>query len=161
MRHIKKINELFDFLKKDELKKYYGGLADKFDIHYEKTDDRTLRLGPKNGHEITVSIGADVCNVRPSYYGTYYKGSEIVKDLEEYLANYDFNYKPKVSHKFNYEVFNEDAGEASKQPSKDEFVDEVLDMMYLNGSKEDGKYILTLAQATQVAKEIYKYVYGS
>lgn len=56
--------------------------------------------------------------------------------------------------------FNEDASEASK-PSKDEFIDEVLDMIYLNGTKEDGKYILTLTQATQVAKEIYKYVHVS
>jgi hypothetical protein len=39
--------------------------------------------------------------------------------------------------------------------SKEEFVDEFLDRLYMNGSKEDGKYILTLPEATQAAIEIY------
>lgn len=39
--------------------------------------------------------------------------------------------------------------------SKEEFIDEFLDRLYINGSKEDGKYILTLTQATQAANEIY------
>lgn len=37
-----------------------------------------------------------------------------------------------------------------------EFIDEVLDIIYLNGTKEDGKYCLTLHQAEKVAKQIYE-----
>lgn len=35
------------------------------------------------------------------------------------------------------------------------FIDEFLDRLYVNGSKEDGKYVLTLNEATTAATEIY------
>jgi len=44
------------------------------------------------------------------------------------------------------------------KPPKEEFVDEFLDRIYLNGSKDDnGKYILTLQEATTVAEEMFNY----
>jgi len=39
--------------------------------------------------------------------------------------------------------------------SKSEFVDEFLDRLYMNGTKDEGKYILTLTEATNAAVEIY------
>ncbi len=38
---------------------------------------------------------------------------------------------------------------------KKEFIDEFMDRIYLIGSKDNGKYILTLTQAEQVASELY------
>lgn len=38
---------------------------------------------------------------------------------------------------------------------EEQFVDEFLDRIYICGSKEDDKYILTLSQATQAAKELF------
>lgn len=43
----------------------------------------------------------------------------------------------------------------SDKITKEDFIDEFLDRLYINGSKEDGKYILTLKEATNAAKEIY------
>ncbi len=89
----------------ESIKNHFNSLIDffkskKFGLHYRKIGERAFKLGPKNGHEITVLVGCDACDVRPSYYGTFYKPSKFVKDLEEYLKEYDFNSKPKVSHKF-------------------------------------------------------------
>lgn len=39
--------------------------------------------------------------------------------------------------------------------TKEEFVDEFLDRLYMNGTKENEKYILTLSQATTAANEMY------
>ena len=39
--------------------------------------------------------------------------------------------------------------------SESEFVDEFLDRLYMNGTKENGNYVLTLTQATNAANEIY------
>lgn len=38
---------------------------------------------------------------------------------------------------------------------KKEFIDEFVDRIYLIGSKENGKYILTLSQAEEAASELY------
>ena len=43
----------------------------------------------------------------------------------------------------------------NKKVTKNEFIDEFLDRLYVNGTKDDGKYILTLSQATNAANEIY------
>ncbi len=39
--------------------------------------------------------------------------------------------------------------------TKKQFIDEFMDRIYLNGSKEDGKYILTLTEAEKSASEVY------
>lgn len=39
---------------------------------------------------------------------------------------------------------------------RQEMVDEILDKIYLIGTKENGKYMLTLKQATEVAEEIFE-----
>lgn len=51
--------------------------------------------------------------------------------------------------------FNDNSVNENYNISKNEFIDEFLDRLYLNGSKEDGKYILTLSEATNAAEEIY------
>ena len=38
---------------------------------------------------------------------------------------------------------------------KKEFIDEFMDRIYLIGSKDNGKYILTRSQAEQAASELY------
>jgi hypothetical protein len=43
-----------------------------------------------------------------------------------------------------------------KHITEKQFVDEFIDRLYLNGSKEDGKYIQTLPQLECAAKEIYR-----
>ena len=101
MKYIKKIDEFF-FFETDELKKHYSSLAKEFGLAYNKIGERSIKLGPKNGHEINVLIGADSCFVRPSYYGTSYEKEENVKDLREYLQNYDFSHKPNIINKFNH-----------------------------------------------------------
>lgn len=53
----------------------------------------------------------------------------------------------------NIKRFNE--SDKSDKITKEDFIDEFLDRLYINGSKEDGKYILTLKEATNAAKEIY------
>ncbi len=42
--------------------------------------------------------------------------------------------------------------------NKKEFIDEFMDRIYLLGTKEDGKYILTLTQAEKAASELYDLV---
>jgi hypothetical protein len=39
--------------------------------------------------------------------------------------------------------------------SKKEFVDEFLDTLYLIGHKEDGKYYLTISEATLAAEQLF------
>lgn len=38
---------------------------------------------------------------------------------------------------------------------KSEFIDNFIDRLYMCGEKDDGKYILTLKEATQAAEEMY------
>lgn len=39
-----------------------------------------------------------------------------------------------------------------------EFTDEMMDRIYMNGTKDDGKYTLTLTQMEKVAKEMSDWV---
>lgn len=39
--------------------------------------------------------------------------------------------------------------------TKEEFIDSVIDKIYLHGTKEDGKYTLTLTQARNVSTELF------
>jgi hypothetical protein len=103
MKHIKPVNEFFDFLKKDKYK-YYKDIAKELNIGYKELGERSVKYGPKNGHEIVVLIGSDACDVRPSYNGSYYGKNVVVKDIEEYLKNFDFDSKPKVEHKYTTQV---------------------------------------------------------
>ncbi|MEI8007993.1 MAG: hypothetical protein WCI00_00665 [bacterium] len=38
------------------------------------------------------------------------------------------------------------------------FIDEFMDRIYLHGTKDDGKYVLTLSQAEAAAAEFYQWV---
>ena len=74
-------------------------------------------------------------------------------------VNQDHQYKyNKVTHK-NDDLVKaevEDKLDAlDENVSKSEFVDEFLDRLYMNGTKDEGKYILTLTEATNAAVEIY------
>ncbi|CAG7580600.1 MAG: hypothetical protein SLAVMIC_00492 [uncultured marine phage] len=126
-QNVKQVKEgLFDMFKKDPHKKYLNTLSEKIGIRYhsrrltEKGETR-VSFGPKNGHEIVATLkeyttgdsigdavgrryGEDrfMATVRPSYYGTFYEKEQEVNDLEDYLMNFDFDFKPKVTHKFNY-----------------------------------------------------------
>ena len=42
---------------------------------------------------------------------------------------------------------------------RDTFVDELLDLMYLIGDKENGSYHLTLSEAIEVADQMYNKIY--
>jgi hypothetical protein len=42
-----------------------------------------------------------------------------------------------------------------KSVSRDKFIDEFLDKLYLCGHKENGNYILSLSEATDAAEQIY------
>jgi hypothetical protein len=99
MKHIKPVNEFFDFLKKDKYK-YYKDLAKELNIGYKELGERSVMFGPKKGHEIVVLIGSDACDVRTSYNGSYYGKNAMVKDIEEYLRNFDFDFKPQIEHKY-------------------------------------------------------------
>lgn len=104
-KYLKHINEFFSF-SKDKDKNYYSGLGKKYGLSYRKENENEIHLGPKNGHEINIKLGRSSCIVKPSYYGTFYKEEENVKDLEKYLDNYDFNYNPSkdnpdFKHKFS------------------------------------------------------------
>lgn len=39
--------------------------------------------------------------------------------------------------------------------NKEKFIDELLDRLYINGSKEGGNFTLTLSQATTAANEVW------
>jgi len=45
--------------------------------------------------------------------------------------------------------------------TKEEFIDEFLDRLYMNGTKDEGNYILTLTQATNAANEIYNQFFNN
>lgn len=99
MKHLKTFEGLFDIFKKDKYQ-FYKKIAKDLDVPYKETGERAMLFGPKNGHEISVGIGADGCAVR-AYYNdehgrTLYK-DEMVVDIENYLRNYDFNSKPYIN----------------------------------------------------------------
>jgi hypothetical protein len=50
---------------------------------------------------------------------------------------------------------NEYAMSDAEKNRMKEFIDEFMDCIYLSGSKDDGKYILTLSQAEQAAKDLF------
>lgn len=103
MRHIKPVNEFFDFLKRDK-NKYYKDLAKELNIGYKELGERALMFGPKNGHEISILIGSDSCIARTSYNGSRYGVEANVKDVEEYLKNFDFDFKPNIEHKYTTQI---------------------------------------------------------
>jgi hypothetical protein len=44
--------------------------------------------------------------------------------------------------------------------TKKEFIDELIDKIYIIGSKEDGIYTLTLKQAHKVGEEFYEKIFN-
>lgn len=116
MKHIKSINEFFYFFNDSK----YKSLAKKFHLAYNEISKDVIKLGPKNGHEITITIDRDSCEVRPSYYGTAYKSASIVKDVEQYLKDYDFNSKPNITHKYNYHLKKQTAPKATRNKNEDD-----------------------------------------
>lgn len=60
----------------------------------------------------------------------------------------------------NQDERNEYAMSDAEKKQMNEFVDEFLDSLYLSGTKEDGKYVLSLSQATQAAKDFYLKMFG-
>lgn len=126
MKHLKSFNQLNE---ENIFKRFFNGSNENLvskackdlGLGYHKNDDDHFHIG-KNGHEISVkfieSQIEDSINsvtpplektaiiVRPSYYGTFYESEKEVSDLKEYLSNYDFNFKPDVLHKYNYEFKN-------------------------------------------------------
>jgi hypothetical protein len=55
----------------------------------------------------------------------------------------------------NQDERNEYAMSDADKKRMAEFVDEFMDCIYLSGSKDDGKYILTLSQAEAAAKDLF------
>lgn len=93
------LNEsLFWDPKEDELLRI---MANKYNINYTKINDNQVLLGPKNGHEITVFLVNGKYKIRKSYYGSFFGEIEDVYDLDTYLKNYDFDYKPSIKHKYS------------------------------------------------------------
>jgi hypothetical protein len=121
MKHIKPVNEFFYFLKKDKYK-YYKDLAKEFNLTYKEVGERQIILGPKNGHEIEILIGADSCKVTVSYYGSIYK-TTMVKDIEKYLRDFNFINKPNIEHKYKY------TAQIAPKSKRDKNKDDVFSIM--------------------------------
>ena len=77
------------------------------------------------------------------------------KEMRQQIDKFN-NFKLTESENLNISDVSE-----SKKITKDEFIDEFLDRLYMNGTKDDGKYILTLSQATSAANEIYNEFFNS
>lgn len=127
MKHLKSFNQLNE---ENIFKRLFNGSNENLvskackdlGLGYRKNDDDDFHIVGKNGHEISVKfiesqIEDSINNVtpplektaiivRPSYYGTFYEAEKEVSDLKEYLSNYDFNSKPDILHKYNYEFKN-------------------------------------------------------
>lgn len=82
------------FHKKDELGDFYKNIAKKYNLPYKKVGERIFSMGPRDGYEFIVSVGADACHVQVLYNDIIIRSS-MVFDLDKYLLNFDFSEKNK------------------------------------------------------------------
>lgn len=119
-----------------------------------KDDVLTISHSGNMGNSITHSVDPNLKSLGLPTIAELKKQYTVISEdgAPDYLYTIEFDLSDEKS---NESVLNE-----SKSVTENEFVDEFLDRLYMCGKKEDGYYILSLEEATDAAKQIFKeYLY--